>query len=136
MKNTIFGMVAAAALAAVVTIAVALCSRTAAFSDYELWGYDFLVTHGSSEKALSDVIIVDFDDAAFDRLKQYPIPRSAVAQVISRVAASSPRVIGLDIFLSEPRASSEDAAMRTALGEAGNVILASQSAAGGDSRCH
>ena len=124
-------LLASLALAAVVTIAVALCSRTAAFSDYELWGYDFLVTHGSSEKALCDVVIVDFDDAAFDRLKQYPIPRSAVAQVISRVAASSPRVIGLDIFLSEPRASSEDAAMRAALGEASNIILASQSAAGG-----
>ena len=124
-------LVAGLALAALVTIVVALCSRTAAFSDYELWGYDFLVTHGSSEKTQSDVVIVDFDDAIFDRFKQYPIPRSAVANVISNVAASSPRVIGVDIFLSEPRTPGEDAAMSAALGAAGNVILASQSAAGG-----
>jgi hypothetical protein len=124
-------LVASVALAAVVTMMVALCSRTAAFSDYELWGYDFLVTHRSAERALSDVVIVDFDDAAFERLKQYPIPRNVVAEVISRVAASSPRVIGVDLFLSEPRTASEDTAMRMALGEAGNVVLASQSAAGG-----
>lgn len=87
--------IASLALAAVVTIVVALC-RTAAFNDYELRGYDFLVIHANSERALSDFVIVDFDDAAFNRLKQYPIP-TAVAEVISRVAASSPRVIGICI---------------------------------------
>lgn len=124
-------LVVSLALASLVTFVVALCSRTAVFSDYELWGYDFLVTHGSSEKAQSDVVIVDFNDATFDRLKQYPIPRSAVADVISNVAASSPRVIGLDVFLSEGRTPGEDAAMSAALAGAGNVIVASQSAAGG-----
>jgi CHASE2 domain-containing sensor protein len=104
------------ALAGLVTIVVALSSRTAAFNDYELWGYDFLVTHGSSEKSQSDVVIVDFDDATFDRLKQYPVPRSAVADLISSVDASSPRVIGVDLFLSESRSPSEDAAMNAALG--------------------
>ena len=124
-------VVVSLALAGLVTVVVALSSRTAAFNDYELWGYDFLVTHGSSEKAQSDVAIVDFDDATFDRLKQYPIPRGAIANVISNVAASSPRVIGVDIFLSESRSASEDATMRAAVAESGNVILASQSAAGG-----
>jgi CHASE2 domain-containing sensor protein len=119
------------ALAGVVTIAVAVCARTAAFGDYELWGYDFLINHQGSQKTLSDVVIVDFDDSTFDRFKQYPIPRSAIAEVISKIAGSSPRLIGVDIFLSEPRASSEDAAMKTVLGEAGNIILASQSATGG-----
>jgi adenylate cyclase len=119
------------ALAAVVTLAVVLCSRTAAYGDYELWGYDFLVNHGGFERVSSDVIIVDFDDATFNRLQQYPIPRSAIAQIISTVAASSPRVVGVDLFLSEPRSANEDAAMNTALAEAGNVILASQTAAGG-----
>jgi hypothetical protein len=41
--------VASLALAAVVTIVVALC-RTAAFNDYELRGYDFLVIHANSEE--------------------------------------------------------------------------------------
>jgi hypothetical protein len=45
-------LVASVALAAVMTMMVALCSRTAAFSDYEPWGYDFLVTHRSAERAI------------------------------------------------------------------------------------
>jgi adenylate cyclase len=118
-------------LASVVGLLVELCSRTAAFGDYELWGYDFLVNHAIHHRSHSDVVIVDFDDATFNRIKQYPIPRSSVAEVISHVAAHSPRIIGLDIFLAEARSPDEDAAMSAALAKAGNVVLASQAGAGG-----
>ena len=40
MKNPLANL----ALEGVVTVAVAMCTRSAAFTDYELWGYDFLVT--------------------------------------------------------------------------------------------
>src|SRR5450759_2208386 len=80
-------------LASVVGLLVELCSRTAAFGDYELWGYDFLVNHAIHHRSHSDVVIVDFDDATFNRIQQYPIPRSSVAEVISHVAAHSPRCL-------------------------------------------
>jgi CHASE2 domain-containing sensor protein len=71
------------------------------FGDYELWGYDLLVNHGPHRGVNPDVVIVDFDDATLERVKQYPIPRSVVAELIAKVAEGSPRVVGLDMFLSE-----------------------------------
>jgi CHASE2 domain-containing sensor protein len=48
-----------------------------------------------------------------------------VADVVDRVGKAAPAVIGLDIFLSEPRSADEDAAMQRALSSAGNVVIAS-----------
>jgi adenylate cyclase len=124
-------LVASLLLASLVGLLVGLCSRTAAFGDYELWGYDFLVNHVMHHTGESQVVIVDFDDATFNHIKQYPIPRSSIAEVISDVAASSPGVIGLDMFISEARSPQNDSAMNAALAKAGNVVLASQAGAGG-----
>jgi adenylate cyclase len=123
--------VASFVLAALVTLLVAICSQTAAFGDYELWGYDLLVNRGPHRGINPEVVIVDFDDATFERVKRYPIPRSVVATLIAKVAESSPRVVGLDMFLSEVRSPEEDQQMRRALAGAGNVVLASQARAGG-----
>lgn len=118
-------------LAVIITLLVALSSRTTAYKDVEFWGYDFLVNHGGHAQALPHVVIVDFDEATSEELRQYPIPRNKIAEVVERVAASSPEVIGLDMFLTEARNSSEDLALSAALATAGNVILASQARAGG-----
>src|SRR5580704_10143698 len=103
-------------LAGAVTFLVASYSRMAAYKDFEFWGYDFLVNHSGKVGSLPHVVIIDFDEATFDELKQYPVPR---------------RMIGLDMFLTESREAKDDAAMRAALAGAGNVILASQAQAGG-----
>ena len=121
----------AALLAAAVLGFVALAERSVGFQDVEFWAYDFLINHGGYAPASRSIVIVDFDDVTFDRLHQYPIPRQAFASVIARVAAGSPRVIGLDLFLSEARTPAEDAAFRQAIAGAGNVVLASQADAGG-----
>jgi adenylate cyclase len=130
-KLTLAELSASLLLASVVSLFVGICSRTAAYGDYELWGYDFLVNHGASQMWPSQIVIVDFDDATFDRIKQYPIPRSTIARIISSVAANSPRVIGLDMFLTEVRSPEDDVAMSAALAGAGTVVLASQVGAGG-----
>jgi hypothetical protein len=65
-------------LALFVSLIVGLFGRTAAFGDYELWGYDFLVNHATHRSLHSDVVIIDFDDATFDYINQYPIPRSLI----------------------------------------------------------
>ena len=118
-------------LAGAVTFLVASYSRMAAHKDFEFWGYDFLVNHSGTVGSLPHVVIIDFDEATFDELKQYPVPRRMIAETIERIAASSPQIIGLDMFLTESREAMDDAAMRAALAGAGNVILASQAQAGG-----
>src|ERR1700732_2313371 len=100
-RSVLNEVLAATLLALFVSLIVGVCGRTAAFGDYELWGYDFLVNHATRGSSNSEVVIVDFDDASFDRINQYPIPRSLIADVISRVAEGSPRIVGLDLFLAE-----------------------------------
>jgi adenylate cyclase len=118
-------------LAGAITLLVGFCRRSTAYRDVEFWGYDFLVNHGGSGEPFPHIVIIDFDEATFDEIRQYPIPRRTIAEVIERVATSSPRIIGLDMFLSEARSAEEDAAMSAALVKAGNVILATQAPAGG-----
>ena len=130
-KARIFDLFVGILLAGAVTSLVASYSRTASYKDFEFWGYDFLVNHSGKAAPLPHVVIIDFDEATFDELKQYPVPRRMIAETIQRIAASSPRIIGLDMFLTESREVKEDAAMRAALAGAGNVILASQAQAGG-----
>jgi adenylate cyclase len=130
-KLTIAEISTTLALAALLCVFVGLCSRTAAYGDYEWWGYDFLVNHGPADNLQTEIVIVDFDNATFESIKEYPIPRHVFAEVIASVSASSPKVVGLDMFLAEPRSAEDDNAMSKALAQAGNVVLASQTAAGG-----
>lgn len=124
-------MAVAFAIAALSVILIVLTSRTLVFNDVNHWTYDFLVNHNRVSKPNPDIVVVDFDDDTFAALKQFPTPRSVVAQVLTKVLSSNPKVIGLDFLLSEQRSPSEDASMRAALSAAGNVIIASQSGSGG-----
>src|SRR5665213_465309 len=120
----------AAAIAAVATALVFAASHSTPFVYLNSWTYDFTVDHAGLSAPSRDVVFVDFDEDTFHRIGKYPVPRDAVAAVVKAVGAQKPRVIGLDILLSEPRTAAEDAAMQDALTSAGTVILASQDAAG------
>ena len=109
---------------------VAACSGSSVYQDLELWSYDFLINHGGYAEQGRQVVLVDFDDNTFANIRQYPIPRTAIAEVIDRISAGSPKVIALDVLLSEPRGELEDERMQKALTHAGNVIIASQAASG------
>jgi len=121
-----------AQLAKYVILAGVVCAiaygigRSPAMSDLELWGYDFLVNHGGYAKPDPGIVLIDFDDETVSALQQFPIPRRVIAQVIEKAGSAKPRVMGLDVFLSESRGAEEDAAMQKALTDAGNVIVASQ----------
>jgi adenylate cyclase len=119
-----------AAIAAAATAIVFAASRTTSFRDVGSWTYDFTVIHAGLSAASPDVVLVDFDEETFDRIAKYPIPRETIARVVSLVGAQKPRVIGMDVFLSEPRNAAEDKAMQDALTAAGVVVLASQESAG------
>ena len=112
------------------TFAVSMLERWTAFSDLTNWTYDFLVNHGGYAQPSKEIAFVDFDDATFAQIQKYPIPRSTIADVVTRVGQAKPAIIGLDIFLSESRAPDEDAAMQRALTSAGNIVLAIQAGTG------
>ena len=120
-----------AGIAAVAGLLVFAASRTTPFTDFNSWTYDFTVLHAGLDSQSKDIVLVDFDEATFARIQQYPIPRSTIARVVELIGAQKPKVIGMDLFLSEPRTPAEDLAMQQALISAGSVILASQTNAGG-----
>jgi adenylate cyclase len=51
--------------------------------------------------------IVAIDDASVEKLGRWPWPRATLAQLIRRLADAKPRVVGLDVILSEPEVSPE-----------------------------
>jgi adenylate cyclase len=112
------------------TFAVSMLEDWTAFSDLTNWTYDFLVNHGGYAPTSKDIVFVDFDDATFAQIQKFPIPRSTVADVVTKVGEAKPAIVGLDIFLSEPRNPDEDAAMQRALTSAGNVVVAIQAGTG------
>ena len=120
----------AAAIAAAATALVFAASHSTPFAYLNFWTYDFTVDHVGLSAPSRDVIFVDFDDDTFHRIGKYPTPRDAIAAVVKAIAAQKPRVIGLDLLLSEPRSEAEDKAMQDALTAAGTVIIAAQDAEG------
>jgi adenylate cyclase len=120
----------AAAIAVVATLATAFAARSTSISDLDAWTYDFTVNHAGMSGTANNIVLVDFDEETFAHVQQFPIPRQFVADVVSKVGAQKPRVIGLDMFLSETRDPEEDKEMRDALTAAQVVIVASQTAQG------
>ena len=118
-------------LSSLVCLLVAAMSFSMAFNDLNYWTYDFLVTHGGFAPQSRNVVMVDLDDATVAQIRQFPIPRDVVAHIITKVASAKPRVIGLDMLLSEERKPEQDAAMAAALTKARNVVASSQAASGG-----
>ena len=53
------------------------------------------------EKTTGSVVIVDIDEKSLQEIGQWPWPRNIVAQLIRRILAEEPRVIGLDIVFAE-----------------------------------
>ena len=118
------------AIAAIASAAVLFLSRFPSFRDINNLTYDFTVDHAGLSPPAPNIVFVDFDEASFAQIRQYPIPRTLIATAIRRIAAGKPRVLGVDVFLSEPRTPAEDQEMQNALTTAGNVVLASQAANG------
>ena len=81
--------------------------------------YDqFLSTAG--RPARDDIIIVAIDDFSLSQLGRWPWPRTHHAQLLQRITAAQPRVVGLDIILSEPEQAQANGSRPgdTALGDA------------------
>lgn len=56
----------------------------------------------TTRAARDDIIVVAIDDYSLSQLGRWPWPRKLHAALIDRIAAARPRVIGLDVILTEP----------------------------------
>ena len=117
----------ATAIACAVFVLLIVAARSTLFEDSNRLTFDFAIDHFGLSAPSKDVVLVDFDEDTFQHIQQFPLPRTLFANAIRLIAAGKPRVIGLDVLLTEPRSPADDQAMQDALTGAGNVILASQS---------
>lgn len=111
-------------LAAVVCALVAGVCRLGVLESAELQGYDWMVAMRGLNAPPTNIAIVDFDDATMDGLKIFPIPRGLLAQVVEKISAGEPTLIGLDILLSEKRDAEGDQKLAQTMTTAGNVVIA------------
>lgn len=72
-----------------------------------------------------EVVIVAIDEPSLHAVGRWPWPRSRHADLIERISAYEPRVIGLDLLLPEPDnlRPEQDAALAGALARSGKVVL-------------
>jgi len=71
----------------------------------ELKSYDLMMKFRSDPGVSNEVVIVDIDNDSIEKLGRWPWPRSLLAKIINKINAGGPRVIGLNIILSEPEES-------------------------------
>lgn len=98
------------------------------FQRLELASLDYrFLQRGTRALDSSDVIIVEVSDESFKSLpERWPWPRSYYAHLIRNLKAAGAKTIGIDILLSEPdpRSSSNDNDLRSAIRKTGIVVLA------------
>ena len=81
-------------------------------------------------RASGDIVLVLIDDQSLRQIGNWPWRRRQDAVLVDRLSASGARRIFLDINLSFPSASEDDAALAAALQRSGRVTLFSRSRVG------
>lgn len=76
--------------------------RGAFLESLELKAYDARAQLRVDLEPSSDVIIVAIDDESISRLGRWPWPRTRLSEMLAKLKAAGPRVIGLDILYTEP----------------------------------
>src|SRR5260221_3296518 len=69
------------------------------------------------------VVLILIDDASLERYGRWPWKRSLLAEVVRAASAEHPKVLGLDILLSETEDEANDRELAKALKDAGNTVL-------------
>jgi len=121
-----------ALLSLLVALVVAASDGLGLLAKLDLQGYDLLVKIQDPDLTGGDIVFVDFDEETVHKYNAFPLPRRLVAEVIDKISAGEPTVIGLDVILDQPRAEDDDKQLATALGNAGNVIVAGEYGGFGD----
>jgi CHASE2 domain-containing sensor protein/signal transduction histidine kinase len=64
---------------------------------------------------LSDIVVVEIDNASVDQLGRWPWPRSVHARLLERIAAAKPAAVIYDVLFTEPNADDAQLAHAIAL---------------------
>jgi len=75
------------------------------FDTLELKLYDVMMNLRSEPQSPSSIVIVDIDNDSIEKLGRWPWPRALLAKGVNKINEGSPRVVGLNIMLSEPEES-------------------------------
>ncbi len=71
----------------------------------ELKLYNVMVGLRGDPGSQSDIVIVDIDDDSIEKIGRWPWPRHILADGIKKINSGDPKVIGLNLILSEPEES-------------------------------
>ncbi|MCP4691704.1 MAG: CHASE2 domain-containing protein, partial [Desulfobacterales bacterium] len=63
--------------------------------------YDGMMNLRGDPRVSSQIVLVDIDEGSLEKLGRWPWPRSILARCIDKVSKGDPRVIGLNLILSE-----------------------------------
>ncbi|WP_019448872.1 CHASE2 domain-containing protein [Cupriavidus sp. BIS7] len=120
-----------ALITAVVLVIALAASRLAWFERADLAVFDLAIS-GQAHAARNDIVIVAIDDESIGVLGRWPWRRSVLAALVDHIQADQPRVIGIDVILSERdiRYPSDDADLAHAVARTGNVIVPAVAEAG------
>ena len=84
-------------IASILVVALVLLQRTTVFSDLDRLTFDLIVDHTGLNDSSTQVVFVDFDEETFQRIRQFPIPRSLFAEAF---VASPRRIRGSSASMS------------------------------------
>jgi serine phosphatase RsbU (regulator of sigma subunit) len=93
---------AAGLVALVLALAAQLAGGDGWLAGLRLAGFDALQRLAPRRAAGTPALIVAIDDASLKRFGQWPWPRNLVAELVARIHADHPRVLGIDILWPEP----------------------------------
>ena len=92
----------------------------------EYWSLSQFFERRGERAPTVPIVIVTIDESTFAELNtQWPFPRTMHGELLTRIAAGSPRAIGVDLIFDTPssRGAEDDTALGAAVARAGNVIL-------------
>jgi CHASE2 domain-containing sensor protein/tRNA A-37 threonylcarbamoyl transferase component Bud32 len=71
----------------------------------ELKYYDLMMKLRGDAESETDIVMVDIDDDSIEKLGRWPWPRSLIAKGIDKINTGKPKIIGLNLLLTEGEAS-------------------------------
>lgn len=110
---------------ALVTLALVLALRAfdpALVESVRLRYFDTLIT--SKAPTTNNIVTVDIDEAALDRLGQWPLPRAEYAKLVRDLYQRGAGLVVLNVLMSEPDRTGGDSALASVM-QTHPVILAS-----------
>ncbi|MEO8594237.1 MAG: CHASE2 domain-containing protein [Candidatus Solibacter sp.] len=87
---------------------------------------DWLMRGRGTLPVPDDIAIVAIDEISMTRFGRFPWSRQVIARTIDALAATHPKVIALDVLLTDPSIQEDDENLARSIGRAGNVVVAAE----------